>query len=193
MEIKSHHPQRDARFEHINKQIMAFHAAGQPVIPVDTKKKELVGDYKNSGSDYRPAGCPDKVSVHDCVDKELGKTIPYGVYDVGANAGCVSVGIDHDMAEFAVNAIRRWHEAMGCGRYPASEHLPNHAGWRRFQWQPRPAVEDRVAKTCRHDGRDPYGLTVDFGRRIDLAITPIDWPRAFNKPICSLSSSDKCE
>jgi hypothetical protein len=123
VEIKSHHPQRDARFEHINKQIMAFHAAGQPVIPVDTKKKELVGDYKNSGSDYRPAGCPDKVSVHDCVDKELGKTIPYGVYDVGANAGCVSVGIDHDMAEFAVNAIRRWHETMGRGRYPASEHL----------------------------------------------------------------------
>jgi DNA-binding phage protein len=92
----SHHPDRDAQFEHINKQVMAFQAAGQPVISVDTKKKELVGDYKNSGSDYRPEGCPDKVNVHDFVDKELGKAIPYGVYDISANAGYVSVGIDHD-------------------------------------------------------------------------------------------------
>ena len=72
----SHHPDRDAQFEHINKKVMAFQAAGQPVISVDTKKKELVGDYKNSGSDYRPEGCPDKVNVHDFVDKELGKSIP---------------------------------------------------------------------------------------------------------------------
>ena len=101
------------RFEHINKQVMAFQAAGQPVISVDTKKKELVGDYKNSGSDYRPEGCPDKVNVHDFVDKELGKAIPYGVYDISANAGYVSVGIDHDTAEFAVNSIHRWREMMG--------------------------------------------------------------------------------
>ena len=119
----SHHPDRDAQFEHINKQVMAFQAAGQPVISVDTKKKELVGDYKNSGSDYRPEGCPDKVNVHDFVDKELGKAIPYGVYDISANAGYVSVGIDHDTAEFAVNSIHRWREMMGQERYPATDRL----------------------------------------------------------------------
>jgi hypothetical protein len=119
----SHHPDRNAQFEHINAQAVAFQAAGQPVISVDTKKKELVGDYRNSGSDYRPEGCPDKVNVHDFVDKELGKAIPYGIYDVAANAGCVSVGIDHDTAEFAVNAIRRWHETMGRERYPTAEQL----------------------------------------------------------------------
>ena len=119
----SHHPDRDAQFEHINKQVVALQAAGQPVISVDTKKKELIGAYKNAGSDYRPEGCPDEVNVHDFVDKELGKAIPYGVYDIAADAGCVSVGIDHDTAEFAVNAIGRWHETMGCERYPTADRL----------------------------------------------------------------------
>jgi Rhodopirellula transposase DDE domain len=119
----SHHPDRDAQFEHINKQVIALQAAGQPVISVDTKKKELIGAYKNAGSDYRPEGCPDEVNVHDFVDKELGKAIPYGVYDIAADAGCVSVGIDHDTAEFAVNAIRRWHKTMGCKRYPTAARL----------------------------------------------------------------------
>jgi hypothetical protein len=100
-------PDRDAQFEHINAATIAMQAAGKPVISVDTKKKELVGDYKNAGSDYRPQGCPDKVKVHDFVDPELGKAIPYGVYDVAANAGCVSVGIDNDTAQFSVNSIRR--------------------------------------------------------------------------------------
>jgi Rhodopirellula transposase DDE domain len=119
----SHHPDRDAQFEHINKQIMALQAAGQPVISVDTKKKELIGEYKNAGSDYRPEGRPDEVNVHDFVDKELGKAIPYGVYDIAADAGCVSVGIDHDTAEFAVSAIGRWQETMGCERYPTADRL----------------------------------------------------------------------
>ena len=119
----SHHPDRDAQFEHINKQVLAFQAAGQPVISVDTKKKELIGDYKNAGSDYRPRGSPIDVNVHDFIDKELGKAIPYGVYDIGANAGWVSVGVDHDTAEFAVNAIRRWHETMGRERYPTCDRL----------------------------------------------------------------------
>jgi Rhodopirellula transposase DDE domain len=119
----SHHPDRDAQFEHINKQVITLQAAGQPVISVDTKKKELIGEYKNAGSDYRPQGCPDEVKVHDFVDKELGKAIPYGVYDIAANAGCVSVGIDHDTAEFAVNAIGRWHETMGRERYPGADRL----------------------------------------------------------------------
>ena len=117
------HPDRDAQFEHINAQVEAYQAAGQPVISVDTKKKELIGEYKNAGSDYRPQGIPIDVNVHDFVDKQLGKAIPYGVYDVGANAGCVSVGVDHDTAEFAVNAIRRWLAAMGRERYPTCDRL----------------------------------------------------------------------
>ena len=119
----SHNPDRDAQFEHINAAVIATQAAGQPVISIDTKKKELVGSYKNVGSDYRPEGCPDKVNVHDFVDKELGKAIPYGIYDITANAGCVSVGIDHDTAQFAVNSIRRWLELMGRERYPDMKTL----------------------------------------------------------------------
>jgi hypothetical protein len=105
------HADRDAQFRHINAVVKRCLADGSPVISVDTKKKELIGAYKNAGSDYRPEGCPDEVKVHDFVDKELGKAIPYGVYDIAADAGCVSVGIDHDTAEFAVNAIGRWHSA----------------------------------------------------------------------------------
>jgi len=119
----SHHPDRDRQFEHINEQAMAFQAAHQPVISVDTKKKELIGAYKNPGSDYRPHGAPDAVNVHDFPDKQLGKVVPYGVYDIAANAGCVSVGIDHDTAAFAVNAIRRWYDTMGRARYPRADRL----------------------------------------------------------------------
>ena len=119
----SHHPDRDGQFEHINAQAMALQAASQPVISVDTKKKELIGDYKNPGSDYRPEGCPDEVNMHDFANKELGKVVPYGVYDIAADAGCVSVGIDHDTAEFAVNAIQRWYEKMGRERYPVADRL----------------------------------------------------------------------
>ena len=114
----SHNPDRNAQFEHINAAVIATQAAGQPVISIDTKKKELVGPYKNGGSDYRPEGCPDKVNVHDFVDPNLGKAVPYGVYDIAANAGCVSVGIDNDTAQFAVNSIRRWLDVMGRERYP---------------------------------------------------------------------------
>src|ERR1700687_3480793 len=114
----SRNPDRDAQFEHINAAVLAMQAAGKPVISIDTKKKELVGDYKNAGSDYRLEGCPDKVKVHDFVDAELGKVIPYGVYDITANAGCVSLGIDNDTAQFSVNSIRRWLDLMGWKRYP---------------------------------------------------------------------------
>ena len=119
----SHNPDRDAQFEHINVAVIATQAAGQPVVSIDTKKKELLGAYKNGGSDYRPQGCPDKVNMHDFLDKELGKAIPYGVYDIAANAGCVSVGIDNDTAQFAVNSIRRWLELMGRERYPDMKKL----------------------------------------------------------------------
>jgi hypothetical protein len=119
----SRNPDRNAQFEHINAAAIATQAAGQPVISIDTKKKEPIGCYKNGGSDYRPEGCPDQVNVHDFVDKELGKVVPYGVYDIAANAGCVSVGIDHDTAQFAVNSIRLWLDLMGRERYPEMNQL----------------------------------------------------------------------
>jgi hypothetical protein len=114
----SKHPDRDAQFEHINAHVVERQAAGQPVISVDTKKKELVGNYKNGGSDYRPKGDPQRVKAHDFEDKELGKVVPYGVYDVAANIGFVSVGINADTGEFAVAAVRRWFDKMGRERYP---------------------------------------------------------------------------
>jgi hypothetical protein len=117
------HPDRDAQFKHINNRVLEFQAAGQPVISVDTKKKELIGNFKNAGTDYRLQGCPQRVDVHDFPDKELGKAIPYGVYDMTDNSGWVSVGITHDTAQFAVNSIRRWLEKMGRGRYPKANRL----------------------------------------------------------------------
>jgi len=119
----SKHPDRDAQFEHINAHVVEQQAAGQPVISVDTKKKELVGNYKNGGSDYRPKGDPQRVKVHDFEDKELGKAAPYGVYDIAANAGFVSVGITADTAEFAVASIHRWFDQMGRKRYPNASEL----------------------------------------------------------------------
>ena len=119
----SKHPDRNAQFEHINAKAIAAQAARQPVISVDTKKKELIGNYKNGGTDYRPKGDPRRVKVHDFEDKELGKVVPYGVYDVGANAGWVSVGVTSDTAQFAVASIRRWLDAMGRERYPKAREL----------------------------------------------------------------------
>ena len=104
----SSYPDRDTQFRYINNQVAEALAAQQPVISVDTKKKELVGDFKNAGREWRPKGTPEEVQVHDFLIKELGRAAPYGVYDVAANAGWVSVGIDHDTAAFAVNSIRRW-------------------------------------------------------------------------------------
>jgi hypothetical protein len=119
----SRHPDRNAQFEHINTKVLAAQKAGQPVISVDTKKKELVGNYKNAGSDYRPKGSPCRVKVHDFADKEQGKVAPYGVYDVTANVGFVNVGITADTAEFAVQSIRTWRERMGRERYPGMREL----------------------------------------------------------------------
>lgn len=119
----SNHPDRDAQFEYINAKTREFQAAGQPVISVDTKKKELIGEFKNPGSDYGPKGRPIEVDAHDFENKELGKVVPYGVYDVGANNGYVSLGIDHDTAQFAVNATRLWLDKMGRQRYPATRKV----------------------------------------------------------------------
>jgi Rhodopirellula transposase DDE domain len=117
------HPDRDAQFEHINAVATAAVAASQPVVSVDTKKKELVGDFKNAGREWRPKGEPELVRVHDFKDKLLGKAIPYGVYDIAANQGWVSVGIDHDTAQFAVNSIRSWWQHLGRERYPHATRL----------------------------------------------------------------------
>jgi Rhodopirellula transposase DDE domain len=117
------HPDRNAQFEHISQQVQRVQKRGQPVVSVDTKKKELVGDFKNSGQQWRPEGDPQKVRVHDFKDKELGKAIPYGVYDMTNNQGWVSVGIDHDTAYFAANTIRRWWEDMGSKRFPRATEV----------------------------------------------------------------------
>jgi len=117
------HPDRDAQFQHIRAKIRAFQAERQPVISVDTKKKEWVGDFKNQGRELRPKGEPEKVRVHDFVIPELGRAAPYGVYDVTQNAGWVSVGVDHDTAAFAAQSIRRWWESMGHEAYPHAARL----------------------------------------------------------------------
>jgi hypothetical protein len=117
------HPDRNAQFEHINATVKQFQRRRQPVISVDTKKKELVGDFKNGGREWRPQGEPDEVRVHDFLDKKLGKAIPYGVYDLTNNQGWVSVGIDHDTARFATAAIGRWWKKMGRRRHPGAAEL----------------------------------------------------------------------
>src|SRR5882672_1818670 len=117
------HPDRDAQFEHINRQAQEYLATVDPVISVDTKKKELVGDFKNGGRELRPQGTPEKVRVHDFVIPELGRAIPYGVYDSATNSGWVSVGVDHDTSTFAVEAVRRWWKSMGSERYPQAQRL----------------------------------------------------------------------
>jgi len=119
----SSHPDRDAQFEHINRRVRLFLRAGDPVISVDTKKKELVGNFKNGGRELRPQGNPEKVLVHDFVIPELGRAIPYGVYDLGSNTGWVSVGIDHDTATFAAESIRRWWRSMGRPLYRGRKRL----------------------------------------------------------------------
>jgi len=119
----SDHPDRNAQFEYINAQAEDFLSAGEPVISVDTKKKELVGDFENGGREWQPKGEPEPVRVHDFVDKELGKAIPYGVYDVGRNEALVNVGTDHDTAEFATASILQWWRTMGRKAYPNAHEL----------------------------------------------------------------------
>ena len=117
------HPDRDAQFHYLNDQVKAFLEAGQPVVSVDAKKKELVGPFKNGGREWQPQGQPEPVNVHDFPDKQVGKAIPSGVYDVGRNAGWVTVGRDPDTAAFAVASLRRWWQAVGMGAYQGAERL----------------------------------------------------------------------
>jgi transposase len=117
------HPDRNAQFEHINRQAEEYFSTTDPVISVDTKKKELVGAFKNGGREWHPKGRPEEVKVHDFVEPELGRAIPYGVYDLATNSGWVSVGVDHDTSTFAVETVRRWWNLMGRERYPNAERL----------------------------------------------------------------------
>jgi hypothetical protein len=117
------HPDRNAQFEHINQQVQRVQKRGQPVVSIDTKKKENVGDFKNPGQEWRPEDDPQKVRVHDFKDKDLGKVVPHGVYDMTNNQGWVSVGINHDTAYFAANSIRCWWEKMGNRRFPRASEL----------------------------------------------------------------------
>jgi hypothetical protein len=118
-----HHPDRDAQFQYINRRAKVFQKQGQPVVSVDTKKKELVGQYRNGGQEWHLQGQPEEVNIHDFPDKVLGKVIPYGVYDEATNTGWVSVGVDHDTAEFAVETVRRWWRHMGSQVYPKAKRI----------------------------------------------------------------------
>jgi hypothetical protein len=117
------HPDRDAQFQYINRRVKAFQRQRQPVVSVDAKKKELVGQFRNGGREWQPQGQPEEVEVYDFVNKDLGKAIPYGIYDQTTDAGWVSVGVDHDTAEFAVETLRRWWRNMGRRVYPRAERL----------------------------------------------------------------------
>src|SRR5512135_308703 len=119
----SSHPDRNQQFEHINDRVLQFLTRGQPVVSVDTKKKELIGDFKNGGREYQPAGCPEETGCHDFENKKLGKAIPYGLYDLTNDQGWVRVGIDHDTAEFAAAALRSWWLEMGQRVYPQADEL----------------------------------------------------------------------
>jgi len=162
------HPDRNAQFEHIQALATKFLAADQPVISVDCKKKELVGEvpgYRNAGREWQPEGKPNKAGVHDFPDPDMPKAVPYGVYDVGANEGWMSVGDDHDTAAFAVNAIRRWWQSMGAERYPKAKRLMVTAdaggsnGYRNRLWK----VE--LAKVGRRDRPRDQRLPLSAARR----------------------------
>jgi len=154
------HPDRDAQFAHINETVKASIGAGEPAISVDTKKKELVGDFKNNGRELRPKGQPEAVRVHDFKIPELGKVAPYGVYDIAANHGWVSVGVDADTAAFAVESIRRWWHKLGQARLPQCHVSDDHRRLRRQQRGAGQAMEARVAGLCQRnrserDSRSP--------------------------------------
>ncbi len=117
------HPDRDAQFHYLNEHAKTYQATEDPVISVDTKKKELVGEFNNAGREWRPTGTPIEVDTHDFPDKELGKAVPYGIYDLAANSGWVNVGTDHDTAAFAVESIRRWWNGTGRQSYPQATRL----------------------------------------------------------------------
>lgn len=158
------HPDRNAQFEYVHAQIKKFLEQGLPVISVDTKKKELVGNYSNRGQEWQPQGEPQKILVHDFPDKELGKAIPYGIYGLGCNEGWVSVGIDHDTAEFAIDRILAWWKYMGRKAYPKATKLliVADAG---LQCQPVAAVEGRATASGKSHRATPADITFSQGNQ----------------------------
>ena len=152
------HPDRDAQFGYLNAQAADHLAAGEPVISVDAKKKELVGQYRNGGKEYRPKGEPESVNVHDFPDKDLGKAIPYGVYDLAGNAGWVSVGTDHDTSAFAVQTIRSWWQRGRAGRPPQRHPAADQRRRWRLQRLPSPSLEDRTGQPRQRDRVAYHGL-----------------------------------
>jgi Rhodopirellula transposase DDE domain len=149
------HPDRDAQFEHINRRVRSLQRRGQPVVSVDTKKKELVGNYKNPGQEWEPHGRPRRVKSKDFPDKEKGKVAPYGVYDQTTNEGWVNVGISHDTAEFAVESIRRWWYRMGQSVYPEAKELLITADSGGSNGR-----RNRLWKICLQDLADETGLKI---------------------------------
>jgi hypothetical protein len=150
------HPDRDAQFQYINRQVRRFQRNGQPVISVDAKKRELVGNFKNGGREWQPRGQPERVRTHDFRDKTLGVAIPYGVYDLTHNEGWVSVGIDHNTAPFAIESIRRWWTRMGVLTYPKANELliTADAGGSN-------GIRCRLWKLCLQNLADELGLTIN--------------------------------
>jgi Rhodopirellula transposase DDE domain len=158
------HPDRDAQFRYISQQAATHLAAGQPVVSVDAKKKELVGGFANGGAEWQPSGQPERVNVHDFLDPALGKAIPYGVYDLGANTGWVSVGCDHETSAFAVATLRRWWDTVGRAAYPDADRLLVCADaggsndYRRRLWKTelgRLAAETGLQSRCATSHRGP--------------------------------------
>ena len=174
------HVDRDAQFGYLNTQVIDHLAAGAAVLSVDTKKKELVGEYKNGGREYQPTATPVRVNVHDFPDKELGKAIPYGIYDVAANTGWVSVGARHDTSAFAVESLRRWWEkvgARGSRRRPAADLRRR----RRLQRLPHPCLEDRARRVRRRNRTDDHRLPPAAGyQQVEQDRTPAVLPVHLN-------------
>ena len=154
---RSNHPDRDAQFANIIGKAQEFQAAGQPVISVDTKKKEWIGEFKSPGSDYGPKGQPVEVDAHDFENEDLGKVVPCGVYDGGADFGYVGLGIDHDTARFAVNATRLWSDRMGRERYPDAQSDARRR-LRRCERTAFAALENRAATADRRHRADLPGV-----------------------------------
>ncbi len=150
------HPDRDAQFKYINRRVKAFQKLGQPIVSVDAKKKELVGKYKNNGKEWKRKGRPEAVNVHDFPDKDLGKAIPYGIYDLTNDTGWVSVGVDHDTATFAVETLRRWWRKMGSQVYPGARRLlitadgggSNGSRNRLWKWELQKLADDTKLQVC---------------------------------------------
>ena len=173
------HPDRDAQFVYLNKEVGRFMKAGQPVISVDTKKKELVGEFSNGGAEWHPIGEPTRTKTHDFVDKELGRAVPYGVYDLANDEGWVSVGDTADTASFAVEAIRRWWDSMGQPRFPDATKLLDHRRCRRIQRLPGQALEGRAGPA------GPRDRSRDHRRALPTGDVEVEQDRA---QACSASS-----